>query len=146
MCVRACTCKHWHMTKREACMYTCAEGDGYRGSPVVHPSVRPLPAIGYRRDVTDFTGRRANEKLVGCEVARGPETTIHLPSSSLVVVVPLHSSRHPRTPSLVVAFIRHSDRQPAATSQTLQVFGSRNIARFYHRFATIASKVIEIFE
>ncbi|CAL1673588.1 unnamed protein product [Lasius platythorax] len=57
-------------------MYTCAEGDGYEGHLVVRPSV--CPAIGYRRDVTDFTGGRANEKLVGCEVARGQR--LHPPS------------------------------------------------------------------
>lgn len=33
----------------------------------LRPSVRP---VGYRRGVTDFTGRRANEKLVGCEAER----------------------------------------------------------------------------
>jgi len=43
---------------------------------LVRPSVRP--AIGYSRDVTDFTGRRANEKLVGCELARD---YIYLPLS-----------------------------------------------------------------
>lgn len=87
------------------------------------PSVRPLPAISYRRDVTDFTGRRANEKLVGCEVARGGRDYVHLLSSP---PLPPRShpsrrsrpSRHPQDTlaGLAVAFIRHSDRQPSATS------------------------------
>lgn len=85
MCVRAYVCVRLHMVpyvcvcmqtlaRDDACTYMRAYGDSYEG----YLADRVCPAIGYRRGVTDFTGRRANEKLVGCEVTRGQR--LHPPS------------------------------------------------------------------
>lgn len=91
------------------------------------PSVRPLPAISYRRDVTDFTGRRANEKLLGCEVARGHG--LYPPSFlPLRTVVPHRPSRHPRTPSpgwqSLLSDIPTASQLPRASSIRLEKYRS----------------------
>lgn len=73
VCVCAYVCKHWRATTR-----ACTRAPRAMVTRDTSPSDRVRPAIGYRRGVTDFTGRRANEKLVGCEVARGQR--LHPPS------------------------------------------------------------------
>lgn len=74
VCVCVSVCKHRRATTRA---YTRAPRAMVTRDTSSSDRVRP--AIGYRRGVTDFTGRRANEKLVGCEVARGQR--LHPPSS-----------------------------------------------------------------
>lgn len=71
------------------------------------PSDRVRPAIGYRRGVTDFTGRRANEKLVGCEVTRGQRLHPPFPRLSPPTIPQDTPRRQPRP----VAFIRHANHR-----------------------------------
>lgn len=50
----------------------------------------------HRRGVTDFTGRRANEKLVGCEVARGQRLHPPFSYSRVPLLPPQPSSLSPQ--------------------------------------------------
>lgn len=72
--------------------------------------------------MTDFTGRRANEKLVGCEVARGQR--LHPPS----FLSPFRPSRHPRTPSpgwqSLLSDIPTASQLPRAPSIRLEKYRS----------------------
>jgi len=93
--------------------------------------------------VTDFTGRRANEKLLGCEVVRD---YIHLPHSR-VPLLPPDASRISLADSRARSLLSdipttagcHEPDAPSIRSR-------RNIARLYHRPATVALVEVEIFE
>jgi hypothetical protein len=98
-CVERCACQSPMYKRRSltssATRYmdtSASRGWWLRERHVSCPSVRP--AISYSRDVTDFTGRRANEKLVGCEVGARAETTSTFPSASPTLASVI------RTPSL----------------------------------------------
>jgi len=134
-CVERCACQsvqtlltyacHRFDTWTRACGRTHVyidAGDCARDTYLVRASVRP--AIGYSRDVTDFTGRRANEKLVGCELARGQR--LHPPSPRCLLPSP-PSSGHPRLTAMASA--RFYPTFPLTTSchETLGLSSPRNI-------------------